>query len=98
MFTQELLTLQLHFTHKFVGGQGRGSAIENGIGFDSELIPGQMSWLEFQCAVQVVQCRIDCLLGKTMHEIEIKIFETGVAGNADGTFRLCAVMNPTQLA
>src|SRR5690606_21246727 len=83
----------LHVSDTFVIRQAWRTTIKLGIGFNRELIPGEMRWSAINCLAQIRQRIVETLLRQTKHQIEIEVVEASVARDLRCAQRFVAVMH-----
>src|SRR5690606_38901722 len=69
---------------------------EHSVGFDGQLIPGQVGRLLGNGNVQVVERILETLARQAMHQIEVEIVEASRAGHVGGAYRFVTVMDAPQ--
>jgi len=79
-----------------LGRQYRAAAIELGIGFDGELIPGDMPGIQGDGLLEVGNCLRLSLPGQAVHQIQIEIIEAGLSRCFGGVNRFVLAMNPAK--
>src|SRR5690606_35931827 len=77
--------------------QGRGAFVEDGIGLDGELVPGQVGGVEIAGEAQVRQGLVGGLPRQAVHQVEVEVGEAGGAGGVDGGDGGGAVVYAAQL-
>ena len=66
------------------------------VGFDGQLIPGEVPRPNCNCALQIFFGSFQGLFGKTMHQVQINTSEPCIAGVLDSGMCLIAIVNSTQ--
>ncbi len=76
--------------------QGGWTAIKLGVGFDGQLVPGNMHGCEINGLLQVSYCFRPGLCGQAVHQVQVDIVKTGGLGHCySGTGIFCRV-DPAQ--
>ena len=76
-FVQQLSPLAIDVPQVVVVGQVRRPAVELGVGFQGQLVPGQVGWLILQSSLDIVQGLLRGLSRQTMHQVDVEIVEAG---------------------
>ena len=66
------------------------------VGFQRQLVHGQVGWRITECDTDVSACLVDVLAGQAEHEIDVITVEATVSDCFERCPRLFAVMNPPQ--
>ena len=92
-------TLQPGFLNRpenvFLGQRGR-ARVKHGVGFQRQLIPGQVLRGERHRLIQIGHRLGVLLIRQAMHQVEVQVVEAGAARHVDGAERFTVIMDAAE--
>ncbi|RMR95671.1 hypothetical protein ALP75_202581 [Pseudomonas syringae pv. actinidiae] len=93
---QQLLSGFLNIPKNVVFRQNRRLIPEDGVGFQGQLIPGQVRRREGDGLAQIVQRFVLRLVRQAVHQVQVEVVETGLTRHVGGANRFVAIVDAAQ--